>query len=63
VKVGVAAGTGVLLDLSATTGDATSDLDMSQGRLAPESNLELRVTTVSGDIRVLRTPARPSTIG
>jgi hypothetical protein len=63
VRVGVAAGTGVLLDLSATTGDATSDLDMNGGGAASEANLELRVTTVSGDIRVLRAPARPSKIG
>jgi DUF4097 and DUF4098 domain-containing protein YvlB len=57
VKVGVAPGTSVLLDLNAATGDATSDLDLGGGAQG-QAQLELRVNTVSGDIRVLRARSR-----
>ena len=54
VTVGVAAGTQVFLDLSATSGEARSDLAPSEGPTGEGSNLELHVATVSGDIRVRR---------
>jgi hypothetical protein len=58
VEVGVAAGTRVFLDLTATSGDASSDLPMQgdQGQDVPD--LTLRVATMSGDIQVRRAPAR-----
>jgi len=56
VSVGVAAGTGVWLDLNTASGSTTSDLAM--GGAAPqgtqEATLELRVRTASGDIDVHR---------
>jgi DUF4097 and DUF4098 domain-containing protein YvlB len=55
VKVGVAAGTGVWLDLNTASGDTKSDLTMegsapAEGRAA----LELHVRTASGDIHISR---------
>jgi DUF4097 and DUF4098 domain-containing protein YvlB len=55
VEVGVAAGTGVWLDLNTASGDTRSDLTMEgaapvEGRAA----LELRVRTASGDIHISR---------
>jgi hypothetical protein len=58
VEVGVAAGTRVFLDLSATSGEATSDLSMEGNESADAPDLALRVATVSGDIQVRRTPGR-----
>ena len=58
VEVGVASGTQVFLDLVARAGDARSDLDMMQVPGTAEHMLELKVVTVSGDIRVRRAPAR-----
>lgn len=56
VSVGVAAGTGVWLDLNTASGSTTSDLAMGGG--APEGTreaaLELRVRSASGDIDVHR---------
>jgi DUF4097 and DUF4098 domain-containing protein YvlB len=52
VNVGVAAGTRVFLDLSATSGEARSDLTPSGGPEGEGNTLELHVATVSGDIRV-----------
>jgi DUF4097 and DUF4098 domain-containing protein YvlB len=55
VELSVANGTNVYLDLSATTGSATSDLPVSEHPVADDAiPLELRVSTVSGDIRVRR---------
>ena len=56
VSVGVAAGTGVWLDLNTASGSTSSDLTMGgpgpeDGR---EASLELRVRTASGDIDVHR---------
>jgi DUF4097 and DUF4098 domain-containing protein YvlB len=56
VEVGVAAGTGVWLDLSTASGRSVSDLT-AQGETPPAGNpasLELRVRTASGNIRVRR---------
>jgi DUF4097 and DUF4098 domain-containing protein YvlB len=60
VDVGVAAGVDVYLDLGATSGDVSSDLE---GADAPVEGpqLELTATTVSGDIRVRRGPSRSKT--
>jgi putative adhesin len=55
VNVGVASGTPVWMDLSSVTGMATSELEPTEGSgggAAPV--LELRVVTVSGDVRVQR---------
>jgi DUF4097 and DUF4098 domain-containing protein YvlB len=56
VSVGVAAGTGVWLDLNTASGSTTSDLTMGGTRPegAGEATLELRVRTASGDIDVHR---------
>jgi hypothetical protein len=59
VEVGVAAGTGVWLDLDTASGKSVTDLAM-QGQTAPTTGaaaLELRVRTASGDILVRRAPA------
>jgi DUF4097 and DUF4098 domain-containing protein YvlB len=62
VEIGVARGTRVYLDLGSTSGDTVSELDMSD---APSgrggADLELQVGTVSGDIRIVRSPAASST--
>jgi hypothetical protein len=58
VEVGVAAGTRVFLDLSATSGDAESDLPIESSGSTDAPDLALHVSTVSGDIRVRRAPAR-----
>jgi DUF4097 and DUF4098 domain-containing protein YvlB len=53
VQVGVARGTRVWLDLSSVSGDTVSDLEMGDGPAAGEAAaLELRASTVSGDIHV-----------
>ncbi len=51
IKIGVARGTQVWLDLGSTSGDAVSELDPSDGGGEGET-VELHVNTVSGDIRV-----------
>ncbi len=53
ISVGIAPGTAVWLDLTSTTGDATSDLD---GGTEPANGatLEIHATAVSGDVRVRR---------
>jgi DUF4097 and DUF4098 domain-containing protein YvlB len=56
IKVGVAPGTGVWLDVDTASGRSTSDLSMN-GESVPEGNtaaLELYVRTSSGDITVHR---------
>lgn len=58
VEVGVEPGTGVLLDLATTSGDASSELDMSEGNTGRPPDLELRVGSVSGDIKVRRARGR-----
>jgi DUF4097 and DUF4098 domain-containing protein YvlB len=55
VNVGVASGTSVWMDLSSVTGTATSELEPTDGiRGSVQPELELRVATVSGDVRVQR---------
>lgn len=58
VEVGVASGTQVFLDLAARAGEAHSNLDMIEAPVIEAQLLELKVHTVSGDIRVRRAPAR-----
>jgi DUF4097 and DUF4098 domain-containing protein YvlB len=56
VKVGVAAGSAVWMDLSSASGRSTSDLT-ARGEVPPTDGpveLQLRVRTASGDIRVHR---------
>jgi DUF4097 and DUF4098 domain-containing protein YvlB len=57
VQAGIPSGVDVYLDLGSTSGDVSSDLE---GADAPVEGpqLELTATTVSGDIRVRRAPAR-----
>jgi DUF4097 and DUF4098 domain-containing protein YvlB len=58
VEVGVARGTNVWLDLSSVSGDTVSDLEMGDGPgLGETAALELRASTVSGDIHVRSTSA------
>jgi DUF4097 and DUF4098 domain-containing protein YvlB len=53
VQVGVARGTKVWLDLSSVSGDTVSELEMGDGPGTGEAAaLELRASTVSGDIHV-----------
>ena len=61
VEIGVARGTRVYLDIGSTTGDTVSELDMSDGASGRGgADLELQVGTVSGDIRIVRSPAAGS---
>jgi len=57
VTVGVPTGTGVWLDLTTASGSTTSDLAMSGDSPGQRHDLELRVSTASGDIEVHRVPA------
>lgn len=60
VEIGVARGIRVYLDLQSTSGDTVSELDMSDASAGGGADLELQVGTVSGDIRIVRSPAGPS---
>ena len=61
VEIGVARGTRVYLDVGSASGDTVSELDMSDASTGGGADLELQVGTVSGDIRIVRSPtvARP----
>jgi DUF4097 and DUF4098 domain-containing protein YvlB len=54
VEVGVPRGTRAYLDLASTSGSTMSDLDMSGDAGDGQAQLEIHVSTVSGDIRVVR---------
>jgi len=63
VRVCVVQGMGVYLDLSSTTGDVSSELDAAgddtdddTGDAPPEVSLELKIRTISGDIKILKSP-------
>ena len=60
VEIAVARGTRVYLDIGSTSGDTVSELDMSDPSTGGGPDLDLQVNTVSGDIRIVRGPARPS---
>ncbi|MGA8112076.1 MAG: DUF4097 family beta strand repeat-containing protein [Actinocatenispora sp.] len=57
VAVGVPAGTGVWLDLNTASGTTSSDLTVGGETPLSGHDLELRVSTASGDIEVHRVPA------
>lgn len=57
VTIGVPAGTGVWLDLNTASGTTTSDLAVGGETPLSGHDLELRVSTASGDINVHRVPA------
>lgn len=60
VEVAVVPGTGVYLDLSSTTGSVQSELDemsVDQGNEAASAEVEIKVRTMSGDIRISRASA------
>jgi DUF4097 and DUF4098 domain-containing protein YvlB len=59
VSVGVVSGVDVYLDLGSTSGDVSSDLESADAPIEGPQ-LELTVTTVSGDVRVRRAPSRPA---
>lgn len=61
IEVGVAPGTRVFIDASATSGDVSSELDVTQApgeRTTDGGEAKLRLKSVSGDISVVR-GARP----
>lgn len=57
VKIGVPAGTGVWLDLTTASGRTTSDLSVGSEAPLTGHDLELRVSTASGDIDINRVAA------
>jgi DUF4097 and DUF4098 domain-containing protein YvlB len=60
IHAGVRRGTRVWLDVTTTSGDASSDLDSADADEGTDVSLELRATTVSGDVvidRATRTAA------
>ena len=58
VAIGVTPDTRVYLDLNSMSGDTVSDLDMSEAATSEGApDLELKVGTVTGDIRVTRAVA------
>jgi DUF4097 and DUF4098 domain-containing protein YvlB len=56
VKIGIAAGTGVWMDLKSLSGDTRSELAPADGpgEGGDPSSVEIRAKTVSGDIRLVR---------
>ena len=55
IGVGVAAGTGVWMDVNTASGSTSNGLAMSGPSAVPQSaTLELRIRTASGDIRIRR---------
>lgn len=58
IEIGVAEGTGVYLDLGSTTGDVRSDLEPAAGPGRGDAQLDLEASSLSGDVRVRRAPAR-----
>lgn len=57
VKIGVPAGTGVWLDLTTLSGTTSSDLAVGAEAPLTGHDLEVRVSTTSGDIDINRVPA------
>jgi hypothetical protein len=54
VEIGVRSGARVWMDLQSTSGETSSDLDISGSRGGGNADVEIRARSVSGDIRVLR---------
>jgi hypothetical protein len=61
VAIAVRRGSRVYLDCNTISGDTSSDLDMTGESAADGPLIELRVKTVSGDIRITRAPALTGT--
>jgi hypothetical protein len=57
VQIAVRRGAKVYLDCNTLSGDTSSDLDMSGEPSGDRPLVEIRVKTVSGDIRITRAPA------
>ena len=61
VEIGISRGTRVYLDLGSTSGETVSELNMADGDSdGGPADLELRVGTVSGDVRVFRAASETS---
>lgn len=54
VKIGVANGVGVWMDLKSVSGDTRSELTPAEGPAGETSTVEVRAKSVSGDIRLVR---------
>ena len=56
IEVGVAPGTRVFIDASATSGDGSSELDVTQAPASttPGGEAKLRLKSISGDIQIVR---------
>lgn len=54
-EVGVRSGARVWMDLQSTSGETSSDLDISDSRSGGDADVEIRARSVSGDVRVSRT--------
>lgn len=61
IEVGVPQGMRVWFDLSSTSGDTLSELEPGGTGDDREGASAIRATTVSGDVRIRRAPARDST--
>src|SRR5439155_5463956 len=61
VRVAVRRGSRVYLDCTTVSGDTSSDLDMTGEPTGDGPLIEVRVKTVSGDIRITRAPAPADT--
>lgn len=54
ISIGIAAGTAAWLDVHSLTGDVTTSLEDSPGPEESDAQVEIRVNSVSGDVRVHR---------
>jgi DUF4097 and DUF4098 domain-containing protein YvlB len=54
MEIGVGSGARVWMDLQSTSGETSSDLDISGSLGGGDADVEIRALSVSGDIRVLR---------
>jgi hypothetical protein len=54
VRVGVRPGIRVWIDAASRSGDVSSELDVSDGQVSDGPVAELRIQTLSGDIRIAR---------
>lgn len=57
VSIGVASGTGVWMDLNTVSGTTSSDLAVGDMPSSSQASLEMRVSTVSGNIDLFRAQA------
>jgi hypothetical protein len=59
LEVALAPGVGAYIDAKSMSGDVSSDLDVSDGG-GGEPAVDLRATSMSGDVRIRRAPRRRS---